>query len=267
MPDAEPNLTGRVAVLTGAASLIGAAIGQRLVAAGASVVCGDIDVDRGNEATEPLGTAARFVQADVTNDADLDALVSTAVDAFGGVDIAVPAAAIFDDDGVETSRAMWLRSFDVNVAGAAILIQKCVPLMETRGGGAVIVMASVSSKQSQPGRVVYPVTKTALLGLTRNAAQQLASSNIRVNSVSPGWTWSRNIEDRYGSRERADQLAAEFQPLGRLADPSEIADAVVFLASDRASFITGADLAIDGGYSAIGPEALGQAFRRVPTID
>jgi NAD(P)-dependent dehydrogenase (short-subunit alcohol dehydrogenase family) len=147
-----------------------------------------------------------------------------------------------------------------------MLIEKAVPHMERRGGGAVVIIASISAKRSQPDRLVYPVTKSALLGLTRNSAQLLAGRSIRVNSVSPGWTWSRNIERRYGSRQRADSVAAEFQALGRLANPEEIADAVLYLLSDRASFVTGADLAVDGGYAAMGPEALGQAFEKIPVI-
>ncbi len=130
-----------------------------------------------------------------------------------------------------------------------------------------MIIASVSAKHSQPDRLVYPVTKSALLGVTRNSAQLLAGRSIRVNSVSPGWTWSRNIERRYGTRERADSVAAEFQALGRLANPDEIADAVLYLLSDRASFVTGADLAVDGGYSAMSPEALGQAFEKIPVIN
>jgi NAD(P)-dependent dehydrogenase (short-subunit alcohol dehydrogenase family) len=259
-----PELVGKVAVVTGGASFIGAAIAERLVDAGARVVLGDVDEELGGTVAERLGDAARFVHTDVTSDADLDALLTTAVDEFGGVDIAIPAAAVFDDDQLETTRSHWRRSFDINVIGAAMLIEKSVPYMVQRGGGAVVIVASISAKQSQPGRIVYPVTKTALLGLTRNAAQLLADRSIRVNSVSPGWTWSRNIEARYGSRERADALAAEFQALGRLAEPGEIADAVVYLCSDRASFVTGADLAVDGGYAAMGPEALGQAFEKYP---
>jgi len=102
--------------------------------------------------------------------------------------------------------------------------------------------------------------------LVKTAAQQLAPRGIRVNAVSPGWMWSRNIERRYGTRERADALGAEFHPLGRIADPEEVAQAVAFLVSDRASFVTGTDLVVDGGYSAMGPEALGQAFEKVRTI-
>jgi NAD(P)-dependent dehydrogenase (short-subunit alcohol dehydrogenase family) len=114
--------------------------------------------------------------------------------------------------------------------------------------------------------MLYNVSKAGLLMLARTGAQSLASRGIRVNTVSPGWTWSRNIERRYGGRDRADRFAAEFQPLGRMADPDEIAAAVMFVTSADAGFMTGTDLAIDGGYSALGPEALGQAGQAVPPI-
>ena len=119
----------------------------------------------------------------------------------------------------------------------------------------------------QPGRMLYNTTKAGLLMLARTGAQALAPRGIRVNTVLPGWTWSRNIEERYGSRERADAFAAEFQMLGRMADPEEIADAILYVLSDRASFMTGADLAVDGGYSALGPEALGQARAKHPGVN
>ncbi|HEV8546670.1 MAG TPA: SDR family oxidoreductase, partial [Candidatus Limnocylindrales bacterium] len=197
--------------------------------------------------------------------AQLDRLVETAIEAFGRLDVLVHAAAVFDDDQLETSRETWHRALDVNLVSAAVLTRKAVAHMQR--GGAVVCVASVSGRSSQPNRVVYNVTKAGLLMLVRTAAQQLAPRGIRVNAVSPGWMWSRNIERRYGTRERADALAAEFQALGRLADPEEIAQAVLFLVSDRASFVTGADLVVDGGYSAMGPEALGQAFDRVTRID
>ena len=264
---ADHAFAGKVALVTGATSYIGAAICTQLVGSGARVVLGDLAEDLGHSIAAPLGDSARFVRADVTHDGDLDRMVDTAVAEFGGIDLAVSAAAIFDDAQLDTTRDQWRRALDVNVIGAAMLIQKAVPSMERRGGGAIVVIASVSARQSQPDRLVYPVTKAALLGLTRNSAQLLAGRSIRVNAVSPGWTWSRNIERRYGaSRERADAVAAEFQALGRLADPDEIADAVLYLLSDRASFITGADLAVDGGYSAMGPEALGQAFAKYPIV-
>ncbi len=262
MPDTE--LDGKVALVSGCSSLIGAAIAEQLAGAGASVVMGDIAEDAGREVADRIGASAKFVKVDITSDTDIDAMIDTAVSEFGGVDLVVSAAAIFDDAVMHTSRDQWHRSFDVNVVGAAMLIEKAAPFMDRRGGGAIVVVASVSGKQSQPGRLVYPVTKAALLGLTRNSAQLLADRSIRVNAVSPGWTWSHNLEKRYGSREYTDEFAAEFQALGRLVDPTEVADAVVFLCSDRASFITGADLAVDGGYSAMGPEALGQAALKFP---
>jgi NAD(P)-dependent dehydrogenase (short-subunit alcohol dehydrogenase family) len=257
---------GKVALVTGAGSWIGSAIATQLVQAGAHVVLADLDDGIGRDLAESLGDAARFVRTDVSLDDDLDAVVSTAIAEFGGIDLVVCAAAVFDDAQLETTREQWHHAFDVNVFGAAMLIEKAVPHMQRRGGGSIVVVASISGKRSQPNRLVYPVTKAALLGLTRNAAQLLADCSIRVNAVSPGWTWSRNIERRYGTRERADALAAEFHAIGRLADPEEIADAVLFLLSRRASFITGADLAVDGGYAAMGPEALGQAFDKVPII-
>jgi NAD(P)-dependent dehydrogenase (short-subunit alcohol dehydrogenase family) len=260
------ELNGKVALLTGAGSLIGAAIGQRLVDEGAQVVMGGRDTALGAEVSEPLGDAARFIRTDITIDADLDAMVNLAVDDFGGVDLVISGAAVFDCGMLETTRDQWRRSFDINVISAAMLIQKAVPHMRHRGGGSVVIIGSISGKTSQPNRIVYPTTKTALLGLTRNTSQALAADNIRVNHMSLGWTWSRNIEKRYGSRSRADAFAAEFQPMGRMANPQEAADPVIYLCSDRASFITGADLAVDGGYAAIGPEALGQAALKVPVL-
>jgi len=259
------EFAGKVAVVTGAASFIGTAIGNQLVAAGARVVLGDLDEKIGGHVAERLGDSARFVRTDVTRDADLDALIDSAVAGFGGLDFVVSAAAVFVDAQMDTTREQWHSAFDVNVIAPAMLIEKAVPHMVQRGG-AVVIIASISAKHSQPNRLVYPVTKSALLGLARNSAQLLADRSIRVNTVSPGWTWSRNIERRYGTRERADSVAAEFQALGRLAHPEEIADAVLYLLSDRASFVTGTDLAVDGGYAAMGPEALGQAFEKIPVI-
>jgi NAD(P)-dependent dehydrogenase (short-subunit alcohol dehydrogenase family) len=260
------EFAGKVAIVTGAASFLGTAICSQLVGAGARVVLGDLDERICSKVASDLGDSARFVRTDVTSDGDLDALIDTAVTEFGGLDFVVSASAAFDDSQMNTTREQWHHALDVNVVGAAMLIEKAVPHMERRGGGAVVIIASISAKSSQPDRLVYPVTKSALLGLTRNSAQLLAGRSIRVNSVSPGWTWSRNIERRYGTRERADSVAAEFQALGRLAHPEEIADAVLYLLSDRASFVTGTDLAVDGGYAAMGPEALGQAFEKIPVI-
>lgn len=257
----------KVLVATGGASLIVEALARQFVDNGGRVVLGDLQDEFAEPLVTSLGGSGRFVRTDVTSDGDLDALLQTAVTDFGGVDFVVSAHTTFACGYLDTTRENWRTSLDVNVASAAMFIEKAAPLMQQRGGGAAVLVTSVSGKASQPNRIVYPVTKAALLGLNRNMSQALAPLGIRINSVSPGWTWSRNIERRYGTREHADNFAGEFHSIRRMAEPEEIADAICYLCSEGASFITGADLAVDGGYSALGPEALGQPYEKFPAIN
>jgi NAD(P)-dependent dehydrogenase (short-subunit alcohol dehydrogenase family) len=258
------ELDNRVAIVTAGASFMGAAIGSALAGAGAAVILADRDIEHGEEAASAIGEPALFVPTDVTADESLDLLVATAIERFGRLDVLVSGAAKFEEQALATPRELWNEVLDVNVTSAAILTAKAAERMEQ--GGSIVHIASISGSRAQPTRVVYNTSKAALLMLVKTAAVQLAPRGIRVNAVSPGWTWSRNIQRRYGTRERADALAAEFQPLGRMADPEEIAQAALFLASDRASFVTGAELLVDGGYAALGPEALGQPFEKIRTI-
>ncbi len=257
-------LDNKTAIVTGGATLIGQKVVEALVAEGARCVVGDIDQEGGEALASALGEAVRFLRTDVTRDADLDALLTAAAETFGGVDIVVNIAATYLDNGIASNRDEWLTALNTNVVGGAILVQKAAPLMKQRGGGAVVNFASISGKIAQPGRMLYAVSKAAILGMTRNMALALADDGIRVNSVSPGWVWSKPIAMLSGNdRARADAVGAEMHPLGRIADPEEVAEAVVFLASDRASFVNGTDIAVDGGYTAIGPE---QRVDQIPKL-
>ncbi len=257
---------GRVVIVTGAASLIGLSTIRQLLDGGASVVACDTEANA--HFLESSGAVDSFVvvAGDVRDEAYLSRVVERALQVFGGIDGLVTSAAIFADPALDATWDDWRTIMDINVISVARLLGMCAPHMRGVGGGSVVIVSSISGRRSQPNRVLYPTTKAALLGLSRNAAQALAGDGIRVNAVLPGWTWSRNIERRYGTRERADEFASEFQYLGRMAEPSEIADAICFLLSDRATFITGAELNVDGGYLGAGPEANGQASAKVPVI-
>lgn len=215
----------------------------------------DVREDEGRAAVAALGEAAVFSPTDITDDDQLDDLVRRCLDEFGGIDILVNLAVTYLDHGLETSRDDWLTALDVNVVSGARLTAKVAPHLPV--GGSIINFASTSGKRATHRTYVYSATKAAILGLTRSQAVQLAEQGIRVNSVSPAWTWSNPVIAMSGNdRDRADEFAGAFHLPGRVADPEEVANVVVFLASDMASFITGEDIAVDGGYTALGPTGL-----------
>ncbi len=249
------DLNGKVAIVTGGATLIGAKVVEAFAAAGAKSTVADINAEDGEALAERIGDSVIFTNTDITDDDALDACIAETVESFGGIDFVINVACTYLDNGIESTRAEWLQALNTNVVGGAILVQKSLPHMQARGGGAVVNYASISGKVAQPGRMLYAVSKAAILGMTRNQAAALAPHNIRVNSVSPGWTWSNIIKQLSGDdRAKTDRVAAPCHMLGRAGDAEEVANAVLFLCSDQASFITGTDIAVDGGYTALGPE-------------
>lgn len=258
------GISGKVAIVTGGATMIGAAVVEALVQAGARVVIADIDQANGSAVANRHADHTLFVATDVSRDDDIKRCIQASEQKFGGVDLLVNCAATYLDNGATSSREDWLQALNVNLVGAAMMIQACRSPMARRGGGAVVNFASISAGVAQTGRWLYPVSKSAIQQLTRSAALDLAGDGIRVNAVSPGWTWSSVMSQLSGGhRERADEVAADFHILGRLGLPEEVANVVLFLLSDLASGVTGADYACDGGYRALGPEARIAAIARL----
>ena len=248
------GIGGKTAIITGGATKIGHGVVDRLHENGVNVVVADIDRDGGKTAVDGKANAL-FSETDITDDRAIDACVTSTLDTFGSIDFLVNLACTYIDDGAESSRAQWATALDVNVVSAAMFAKAVRPHMVAQGGGAIVNFGSISSKVAQTGRWLYPVSKAAVVQLTRNMAMDLAGDNIRVNSVSPGWIWSKVMDELSGSdRARTDRVAGKFHLAGRVGDPTEVGDVIAYLCSPRAAFVTGADWAIDGGYSAMGPE-------------
>lgn len=238
-------------MVTGGLGDLGYACGRRLAEEGCRVALLDVRQDT-EAAAERAG--CRYVQADLTDEANIAAALDGVAQNLGGATILVNCAARFIFKGIDATSDDWDRITRVNIAGTALVTKYTVPQMIAAGGGSIINFSSVSGFVGQANFATYNATKFAIRGLAKCWAQDLAGHNIRVNTVCPGYIYTsafvKSCQD-LGLDERAeDRRASEMHLLGRQGRPEEVAAATAFLASDDASFMTGSDLIVDGGYLA-----------------
>ena len=247
-----PSLEGKVALVTGAAGGIGAAIVSLFRASGARVLALDINADALSQAFGKTDDAVSTRCCDATREVDVQAAIAAAVSMFGRIDVLVNGVACDEPSGtiVELSPAVWDQTFAANVRSAFLMSRAVVPLMARAGGGSIIHIASQLGRVGTARRPAYCATKGALIQLAKAMAIDHAADRIRVNALSPGAVATGRLARRYGDLQSASAVLAGSHLLRRLADPTEIACAALFLASDQASFITGSDFLVDGGYTA-----------------
>lgn len=252
--------TGKAAIITGGASGIGAATAREFAARGVTVGLLDIDETRGRELEAALrseGHGAHFFRCNVADAEACREAVSAFATQTGRIDYLINNAASFLSVGLDAVVADWDHALSVNVRGGAIMAQLCYPVMK-QTGGAIVNLASISGHIAQPNRWTYNACKGAIISMTRCMALDLAHAKIRANSVSPGWTWTPEVaKAAVGGRDKWEPIWGKFCMLGRLAEAEEVARPILFLCSDDASYITGVDLPIDGGYLALGSEGQG----------
>lgn len=255
------GLSEKVAVVTGGANGIGRATALEFSKNNVSVVIADKDVKGGLSTFEEIlsmGGKCIFVPTDISIEKDVKNMAEEAKKSFGRIDILVNNAANFVLKGIEASVEEWQEILAVNVIGTVICTNFCVKYMKQQGSGSVINICSISGLIAQKNFLTYNTSKSAIINMTRCMALDLATYNIRVNSVSPGMVWTKANGDYIKRTTGLDKAQADIHPdfggkslVKRMASPEEIAPTILFLASDWSSFITAENVVVDGGYTAV----------------
>mgnify|MGYP003393441486 CR=1 FL=1 len=249
------KLSGKIAIITGAGGGIGRAIAVEFAGAGADVACLDVMRENVEETAQLVTKAGRrslAIVCDVTSAEATKAAVERTVKELGAIRVLVCGAAARDPNHTVEScpPEIWNQVFAVNVGSAFLMSKWVIPIMAKAGGGSIVHIASQLGSTATYERAAYCATKGALISLARAMAIDHAKQNIRVNTLSPGATETDRMPLRFGTMEEARKVSGPRHVLGRLGLPEEIARGALYLASDASSFMTGADLLVDGGYNA-----------------
>ena len=252
------RVDGKVALITGGASGLGAESGRRLAREGAKVMLTDLQADLGHAVAEEIAAAggtAEFLQQDVTDEARWDEVVGATLDRFGKIDVLVNSAGIGEGGQpiLEATLEVWRRIVGINLEGTFLGVKAVAPTMVAAGKGSIINLSSILGKVGLPGAAAYCASKGGVLMLTKSVALELAPLGVRVNSVHPGFIETPMVLNAFRRSENENEMRDMIisrHAVGRLGVPREIADAIVFLASDESSFMTGSEMVVDGGYTA-----------------
>jgi NAD(P)-dependent dehydrogenase (short-subunit alcohol dehydrogenase family) len=250
-------LDGKTVMITGAASGIGEATAKEAAAEGARLMLCDVDAEKGGAVAAAIGDAAKYMDCDVTDEAAVEAAVAATASELGSIDCAFNCAGILGVVGNigELPLDGWKKLIDVDLNGVFLCTKHQVNAMAENGGGSILNMASAAGLIGWPGASGYVAAKHGVVGLSKAAALEYAPQGIRVNAICPSYTITPMVEkdlfeDTLGNDEELIAAARANHPIGRFAQPPEIAAAAVWLLSDKASFVTGTAMPVDGGYTA-----------------